>query len=312
LVDLVRTAAPWARRFPTVRELDEETGAFLTRPHQLVAAEEALRTARSVELIRNRDAALLEGLLSSYSRGDGVSKKAGTRGFQSVRNLALAAIFTTYIATVGDEIAADSVAIQKSKQFYLQAEASLVRVFRDASSDVRAAIKATLAELRASHQGGMQEAPSEPATSPAGLPTASADEVRRKAARALGRRLDTTLVHQGGVLFASTDGAVRAVVLVSRFHSDREPYWYGYTPAQADFLANASSGHLVLAGLDGEEAFAIPAPIVRGALPSLNETVGPQRTYWHIKLRVRNDEVYLAMPKSLGNIALGRYAVSLR
>jgi len=32
---LIRAAAPWLRRFPTVRELDDECGAFLRRPDLL-------------------------------------------------------------------------------------------------------------------------------------------------------------------------------------------------------------------------------------------------------------------------------------
>ncbi len=37
--DLIRTAAPWVRLFPTARKLDEESGAFLTRRDLLAPAE---------------------------------------------------------------------------------------------------------------------------------------------------------------------------------------------------------------------------------------------------------------------------------
>ena len=46
-INLVRSAAPWLRRFPTARMLDEEAGAFLTRTNHFEAAAKIVEIAES-------------------------------------------------------------------------------------------------------------------------------------------------------------------------------------------------------------------------------------------------------------------------
>lgn len=87
LSDLIRTAAPWLRRFPTIRELDDESAAFLTRADLLNPGTALIRSARETELVSAEDAALINGLLEAARRGEYQSDKAKTRSILSIRNL---------------------------------------------------------------------------------------------------------------------------------------------------------------------------------------------------------------------------------
>ena len=91
-LDLIRTAAPWVRRFPTARALDDETGAFLLRRDLYEPSLAIVEGACDTALISAEDRALLKGLLSASEREGAPAHKAGTRGVQSTKSLTIAAI----------------------------------------------------------------------------------------------------------------------------------------------------------------------------------------------------------------------------
>ena len=91
-LDLIRTAAPWVRRFPTARALDDETGAFLLRRDLYEPSLAIVEGACDTALISAEDRALLKGLLSASEREGAPAHKAGTRGVQSTQSLTIAAI----------------------------------------------------------------------------------------------------------------------------------------------------------------------------------------------------------------------------
>lgn len=91
-LDLVRTAAPWIRRFPTACALDDETGAFLLRRDLYEPSLAIVEGARQTDLISADDRALLKGLLSAIEREGFPAQKAGKRGIQSAKSLTFAAV----------------------------------------------------------------------------------------------------------------------------------------------------------------------------------------------------------------------------
>lgn len=87
LSDLIRTLAPWVRRFPTARQLDEEAGGFLTRKELLAPAKSIINVANQEELVRSSDAADVQALLKAAERGEFQGTKAAARGTRGALNL---------------------------------------------------------------------------------------------------------------------------------------------------------------------------------------------------------------------------------
>jgi DNA-binding CsgD family transcriptional regulator len=143
LEDLVKTVAPWVRRFPSAREIDNETGEFLSQITLVTHAQDATEAALRNELIARDIAEAVRGLLESSNREGPVSYKASTRGVLSVRNMVIAAATaatTVWLGAVGSELAPRSVVAQRAAEFLSSAEAPIVELFKDLPSDIQLAI----------------------------------------------------------------------------------------------------------------------------------------------------------------------------
>lgn len=143
LEDLVKTVAPWVRRFPSAREIDNETGEFLSQIALVTHARDAAEAALSNELIAQEIADAVRGLLQSAGREGAVSYKASTRGVLSVRNMVIAAATaatTVWLGAIGSELAPRSVVAQRAAGFLASAEAPIVQLFKDLPSDIQLAI----------------------------------------------------------------------------------------------------------------------------------------------------------------------------
>jgi hypothetical protein len=77
LTDLVRTAAPWLRGFPTVAAWDDAAGKALVRADLFQPAREFTRIARANQAISERDAAEMELLSETADTRDFQGQKAG-------------------------------------------------------------------------------------------------------------------------------------------------------------------------------------------------------------------------------------------
>jgi hypothetical protein len=53
----------------------------------------------------------------------------------------------------------------------------------------------------------------------------------------------------------------------------------------------------VLGCMDKKEAFAIPLTELRHILPNLNQTIKPDKTYWHIALTTDDGSIKLNLSK---------------
>jgi hypothetical protein len=156
LLDHVRTAAPWIRRFPTACALDDETGAFLSRRDLYEPSRAIVECARETDLISAEDRALLKGLLSAIEREGFPAQKANTRGILSAKNLTYAAItivVSLYGNGIASEFANNSSICKKAGAFLGKTEAQVLEIIDDAPADIRHAISSLLDELRHGHGG---------------------------------------------------------------------------------------------------------------------------------------------------------------
>lgn len=150
LEDLVKTVAPWVRRFPSAREIDNETGEFLSQITLVTHAQDATDFAVRNELIAQDIAEAVRGLLESSSRKGPVSYKASTRGVLSVRNMVIAAATaatTVWLGAVGSELAPRSVVAQRAAEFLSSAEAPIIQLFKDLPSDIQLAISMLINQM---------------------------------------------------------------------------------------------------------------------------------------------------------------------
>ncbi len=149
--DLVRTAAPWIRRFPTACALDDETGAFLLRRDLYEPSHTVLEGAENAALISTEDKDLLRALLSAIERAGFPAQKAGTRGIQSTKSLifkAVAVVAAFYTGSVSSDFSTHSKLVQNAGKFLANQEAQFLQIMGDAPADLRFAMSSLFDEIR--------------------------------------------------------------------------------------------------------------------------------------------------------------------
>jgi len=153
LDDVVRTSAPWVRRFPTARELDEEAGEFLANIVDVKPAISTLALAISTKLLDRQTGHLVQSLLEAESRGSGVSKKAASRGLFSTKNIAICAIGilsatgSLVAGAVASDIASKSELVHRAGDFLISAEKPVLELLKDLPSDIRTAVESFIRDL---------------------------------------------------------------------------------------------------------------------------------------------------------------------
>jgi hypothetical protein len=163
-IDLIRVAAPWVRRFPTARKLDDEAGSFLTKTEHFEAAARIVRLAESTSVIAKADSRILEALIEAGKRAGFQAEKARTRSLWSSKNLvtALAVVFSFETGLINNKAAEQSIIAQNGAKLYLEAEAEILRLFEDAPEDIRQALVALLADLREVANNNVPNLPEKP------------------------------------------------------------------------------------------------------------------------------------------------------
>jgi transcriptional regulator with XRE-family HTH domain len=152
LSDLIRTAAPWLRQFPTIRELDEQLGQFLTRDDLLDPGAALINGARRNGLVFSTDATAIVGLFEAGKRGEFQGAKARTRGVSSVRNLLV--IVTTmvvipfFIGAAGSNYSEKSPLMDHAGKFLVQSENEITALVADLPDDLRLAFQELLREIK--------------------------------------------------------------------------------------------------------------------------------------------------------------------
>ena len=103
LTDLVRTAAPWLRGFPTIAKWDDAAGKLLVPGDLVQTAHEFFRIAHKQAVISDEAADELKRLGDASEGTDDLGEKAGNRYIASARNLmiATAEIVSASLAGIG-------------------------------------------------------------------------------------------------------------------------------------------------------------------------------------------------------------------
>ncbi len=149
-VDLIRSAAPWLRRFPTARMLDDEAGAFLTKTEDFEAAARIVEIAETTNVISAQDLKLLGAIVEAARRGGFQGEKAGARTVWSSKNLvtAIALVFSFEAGLINNKAAEQSIVAQNGARLYLKAEAEILKLFESAPEDIKQAVAALIDDLR--------------------------------------------------------------------------------------------------------------------------------------------------------------------
>jgi hypothetical protein len=150
---LIRVAAPWLRRFPTIRELDDECGAFLRRPELIEPAASVLAIARRKRLVSAGDADATQGVLDAARRGKFQGEKAGTRGSHTVRNLVVAsaaAVATFFSGAVASDYSTKSALIKHAGSTLAEAEELVTTLMSDMPDDIKIALREVIKQLKIS------------------------------------------------------------------------------------------------------------------------------------------------------------------
>jgi hypothetical protein len=155
-------------------------------------------------------------------------------------------------------------------------------------------------------------------------PRAELELAREAAVRRIGSKLGVTFVRRGRALFASSDGKMRLVCLVSKRHegpSECGTYWFGFFPRQREFLREAApgyvAGHVAFVCGDSGRVYRVTTEQVNAWLPKLNTTQSvppsPEKIdHWHLGLNGYADraeligargEAIVDLPNFLGPIS---------
>lgn len=151
-IDLVRSLAPWVRRFPTALQEDENAANFLQRVSEQLT-NTLLESAHQKGVITDKDRELIKALLAAMERNGLPAEKAGIRAHFSIRNLTLA----------GAMILAGSVAsgtLEKSElhgkitDWMAERVDEITEIVADAPDDIKVIIKDILADIASREPGG--------------------------------------------------------------------------------------------------------------------------------------------------------------
>lgn len=164
LSDVIRTAAPMLRQFPTVLALDEHAGSFLTKAELFEPARVVLQAAAEQHVFAARDLAVLQDLVAAAERGAFQSDKARSVTLTSAKNLVLLAassVVSFQMGMAGNIAAEKSIIARKLAETYIATEKSTLTLFASATPDIQLALKELYKSLAsdASDKGTVTPAP---------------------------------------------------------------------------------------------------------------------------------------------------------
>ncbi|WP_394689919.1 hypothetical protein [Hoeflea sp.] len=151
-IDLVRSLAPWVRRFPTARQEDEGAANFLQRVSDQLT-NTLLESAHQKGVITDKDRELIKALLAAMERNGLPAEKAGIRAHFSVRNLTFAGAM--FIAgSVASGTMEKSELHGKITDWMAERVDEITEIVADAPDDIQVIIKDILADIASREPGG--------------------------------------------------------------------------------------------------------------------------------------------------------------
>lgn len=151
LEQLILTAVPFVRGFPTARELDDETREFQRNQEVIESARAVIEVAKSIELLRCDNAEFLIEFAKIAEKNGVHSDKAATSISQSAQNFiktTALVLIPVYAATVITAAAPNSILIQRSKDFYLQSEKEIVQIIDELPNSLSTAYRILIDRLK--------------------------------------------------------------------------------------------------------------------------------------------------------------------
>jgi len=151
-IDLVRSLAPWVRRFPTAQQEDENAANFLQCVSEQLTSS-LLESAHQQGVITDKDRELIKALLAAMERNGLPAEKAGIRAHFSVRNLTFAgAMFLA--GSVASGTLEKSELHGKITDWMAERVDEITEIVADAPDDIQVIIKGVLADIANREQGG--------------------------------------------------------------------------------------------------------------------------------------------------------------
>lgn len=137
-----------------------------------------------------------------------------------------------------------------------------------------------------------------------------ANEVlRQNVANALAAKLGVE-VSRSRASYESADGDTRFVVAVSKPYERRDRYWFGCHEKQLNFIEGCYSGYFALCLLDTEEAFSIPAAVMRKYTKNMLTTPPrPKQDYYHVAIRKEYESNYIFIHPTQELINIDEYKI---
>lgn len=143
-MDLVRSLAPWVRRFPTVQQEDENAANFLQRVSEQLT-NSLLDSAHQQGVITDKDRELIKALLSAMERNGFPAEKAGIRAHFTVRNLVFAAAIV--LSPFANGALEKSELYGKVTDWMAQRIDEITEIVADAPADIQVIIKEILSDI---------------------------------------------------------------------------------------------------------------------------------------------------------------------
>ncbi len=172
LSNLVRTAAPWLRGFPTVAHWDDEAGKALLRADLFQPARDFIRINREQHAIPKRDADEIAALAATGETEGFQGHKAGTRAVGHATNLLLAEATAVAASRIGHQEEAARTITDRALSTLSAGRAEIEAFSAHWPPDLRLALRAILED----RQDPSAVSPTAP------LPAAVPDDVEEQAA----------------------------------------------------------------------------------------------------------------------------------
>jgi hypothetical protein len=133
--------------------------------------------------------------------------------------------------------------------------------------------------------------------------------VGRESALRVAAKLDVPLIQRSRATFSSADDGVRLVCAYSRTYgaAPEGGFWFAFHPYQKEFLEEAKQGFVAFACGDAATVLLIPLADLARWLPGMHETISPDRRYWHVRIKRKNDRFTMNRRKGHERIDLTKY-----
>jgi hypothetical protein len=127
----------------------------------------------------------------------------------------------------------------------------------------------------------------------------------------LAKHLNISLIKTSRAQFLSVDKNIALVCAVSQKYTIQgyDSYWFAFHPYQKEFLEGVQQGYYAISCGPEGNLILIPIRSFSTWLDYLNQTIRPDRYYWHVKVFKQNGRWILRPKKGANDIDLTSYLI---